>query len=374
MRILHYLPEQKENDLLTNYVETLCNAMQDMAETTIVTDKTMRSLTSGTTFDIIHVHSCWHLHAAQFINRMADKGMPVVLSPHGNLDTFTMQNEQHLTKQGKRFLYQQKAVQRAEALLATSNRELEALLKLGWNRRIGVVKSSLFDSTVPPRKMAEETLRLYRKVIDTRYRILMTPSEERALCILLHTGTARDAYEQAVSAEQQQMMETLTETQWRRMLLYADDEGVRNTIDKAIDTHRIPAPSITTSQIERFPSAHPKSLQPLVSTLPKGKANRLLATDAPTLHSLCAMLLDAKAHWKASTLSMKHVCMLFEAFRYEDFDEDRFSEVIRQLGAKTFTSHILSVLNAIFSLGEGFMPIPPKDGNTARDIRQLLFH
>lgn len=368
MKTLHYISETKENDLRTTHVRTLCEALSEHVQALIVTDKTLKTLGRDDRFDIVHIHSCWDINSTRLIAGMKEKGMAVVLSPHGDLDAFTMLHEQQITKQGKRLLYQQKAVEIADALIAMTKREKESLQQLGWNNNIDVVKASILDSTMSHRQMAEETLAVYRKVIDTRYRLLMTDQEKQAICCLLRTGIARDDYQQTLTKEEHTLVTSLNDTQWQRIMLYADDEGIRDIIDLSTYKNDIEAPDINAAAIARYPKKHKKDTQPLKRLLPKGKATTLLHDSSATLQQLVAMLIDAKKHIQKNTLTMKQLSELYIAFRYGDYDEDEFAETSRKLSIYTFTSRMLSVLHSLLMLGEGFMPMPPKSDSTTQNI------
>lgn len=103
MKVLHYIPAIKVDDLVSDYVKTLTSSMKNIAEVHIVTSKENVAKTLKTINpDIVHIHSCWDYATTKVIKTVADRGVAVVLSPHNGLEPYTMKNEQRITKQVKR--------------------------------------------------------------------------------------------------------------------------------------------------------------------------------------------------------------------------------------------------------------------------------
>lgn len=93
--------------------------------------------------DIVHINCCWMPQCA-FVQKWAqDLGYKVVLTPHGMLEPWIIQRNYWWKKLPALWLYQKKAVQRADYLHATATSEKENLLKLGYNPRIAVIANGI---------------------------------------------------------------------------------------------------------------------------------------------------------------------------------------------------------------------------------------
>lgn len=170
-----------------------------------------------------------------------------------------MRHEQHIEKLLKSNLYQRRMIQRAAALLVTTESERTHLMKLGWKKRINVVRSSILDQLTTPEQQATETICFYQKVIDTRYFKLMTDMEKNAVRSLLCIGTSQESVQLLLSKEQQGDLQALLPEQWKRILLYADDEDIREITEKAIQRMQLNVPDIDTLSIDRYQTIHPKT-------------------------------------------------------------------------------------------------------------------
>ena len=92
MKILHFISASDIGDNYTTiYASTLVESMKGMAEVMLINANTQ----PGTTYkkqaeefapEIVHIHTCWDMSSAQMAKWAHSHNMPVVLSPHGKLE------------------------------------------------------------------------------------------------------------------------------------------------------------------------------------------------------------------------------------------------------------------------------------------------
>ena len=93
--------------------------------------------------DLVHINGCWMPQCA-FAQRWAQEaGCKVVLTPHGMLEPWIMARHYWTRKLPALWLYQRRAVARADYLHATAESERDNLLKLGYNSRIAVIANGI---------------------------------------------------------------------------------------------------------------------------------------------------------------------------------------------------------------------------------------
>lgn len=93
--------------------------------------------------DVVHVNCCWMPEIA-LAQRWAQKhGYKVVLTPHGMLEPWIMQRHYWTKKVPAIWLFQRKAVKRADCIHATAESERQNLLNLGWNDKIQVIANGI---------------------------------------------------------------------------------------------------------------------------------------------------------------------------------------------------------------------------------------
>ncbi|WP_449034037.1 glycosyltransferase [Prevotella sp.] len=381
MRILHYINSLKAGNLLSDYILQLTSEQKEYAEVkTLTSTDDFQKVAEKETPDIIHIHACWDYLAAKRAQWAVKKGYAVVLSTHWGLNEPIRSNEQRIRKFIKQMMYQQKTVHQVDAMLVTNEKERQMALTLGWQKRIDVIPNSLLNSSISASEMAEQTILYYNKVLDTRYQVAMSSMENDAVYSLLHVGLARETTHNLLPSDQLLNLRSLNPAQWRRILLYSDDENIREIIDDAISRLQLNAPNIETSTIQRFALVLPKERNPLnqkkiVGTKPltRQRLNDNINSDETIVRTIAIMLANAHQLDRKQTLSMRHLADLYTMIKYNDYDEDRLAEVLRHMRIYRFSRRIIQLLVDKLHLEEGFRPFSPLADNGLKAIMKRNF-
>lgn len=208
----------------------------------------------------------------------------------------------------------------------------------------------------------------------------MTDSEKEAVRSLVHVGMAHDETMPLLDSDRILTLRGLSPTEWRRILLYGDDEDLRLIIDKAAERLQLAIPSIDTSKISRYPSDLPKMMGYLPSDRIIGgykimtrKFGEVTENDSEELQQLTAMLINARTLLKKRQMSMRHLAELYDEVKYVDYDETRFVEITKEMKLNKFLRRLLQVMADEAYLEEGFMPDKPLDDSSSRKIsRQFI--
>ena len=381
MRILHYINSLKAGNLLSDYILQLTSEQKEYAEVkTLTSTDDFQKVAEKETPDIIHIHACWDYLAAKRAQWAVKKGYAVVLSTHWGLNEPIRSNEQRIRKLIKQMMYQQKTVHQVDAMLVTNEKERQMALTLGWQKRIDVIPNSLLNSSISASEMAEQTILYYNKVLDTRYQVAMSSMENDAIYSLLHVGLARETTHNLLPSDQLLNLRSLNPAQWRRILLYSDDENIREIIDDAISRLQLNAPNIETSTIQRFALVLPKERNPLnqkkiVGTKPltRQRLNDNINSDETIVRTIAIMLANAHQLDRKQILSMRHLADLYTMIKYNDYDEDRLAEVLRHMRLYRFSRRIIQLLVDKLHLEEGFRPFSPLADNGLKAIMKRNF-
>lgn len=379
MKILHYTPRLVAGDLLADHIDALVRATEDKASVSVASSqKAAIDAIRAERPDILHVHGSWRWLTRSVVRAAERAGCATILSPHHQLDPYPTRHEKRARKAMQRLLYERSLTRRYDALLVSTERESQQLIDHQWHDRIGIVPSSVLDATCTEDEMGDRAMAFYQKVCDTRYELLMTDDEHTCLQTLLHVGALHDPSRRQVSHEHILLLRQLKPMQWRRMMLMADDEDIRQTIDKAIGVMQIDAPDIDATAINRFDSLHPKTKGALPRKLltgnpiRKGKIKDILAEQDAEVKLVVTDLINTQHLLAEQRLSLRHVADLFESLRYTDFDEDQFKATIKQLGMTKFARRMTQVVATLLNLSEGYHPIEPLDDTTThRYIAQI---
>lgn len=368
-------------DLLADHIEALVRATGDKADVSVASSqKAAIDAIRAEHPDILHVHGSWRWLTRSVVRAAEQAGCATILSPHHELDPYPTRHEKCVRKTMRRLLYERSLTHRYDALMVSTERERQQLIDHRWHDRIGIVPASILDATCTEAEMGERAMAFYQKVCDTRYELLMTDDEHTCLQTLLHVGTLHDPSRRQVSHERILLLRQLKPSQWRRMMLMADDEDIRQTIDVAIGVMQIDAPDIDAEAIDRFDCMHPKTKgalpRKLLTSNPirKGKIKDILAEQDAEVRLVVTDLINAQHLLDEHHLSLRHVADLFETLRYTDYDEDQFKATVKQLGMTRFARRMTQVLATLLSLGEGYQPIETLDDSTTRQYIAQITH
>ena len=370
MRILHYIAHAREEDLLSQYLATLTPVQERMgAEVCLATKRdNVGEKIENFRPHIVHIHTLWSWHAAQIAQLANKQNCGIVVSTHGQLDAFRCQQERKWRKRTAKLLFQRRMIGQADALLTSDEREAKHLELLAWNNHIDTIPNALLDSCISPEEMGAMSLKLYRKVIDTRYVHYLSSYEHEMMGWLLHV--AIDNMPSAtLSSEQVGRLHTLENEQWRRICLWAEDEDVMPLITKATQILAIDAPlqENAPSVISRYPNEHPKPQGPLADNVltdasdsAKEKWLEILQDEAEPLRKVVTLILNAHTLAHRKQLSLHHLCDLYTAIKFLDYDEDQLKSLLSRFSATRFGRAVVGWLGEKLLLTEGFMPLTPK--------------
>ena len=101
--------------------------------------------------EIVHINGIWSPENWGFQKMAQELGIKVVLSPHGMLEPWILANNPWKKKVAL-FLYQNKALVRADYLHATAQMELESIKKLGYQNKIMIIPNGIDQSEVKETK------------------------------------------------------------------------------------------------------------------------------------------------------------------------------------------------------------------------------
>jgi len=134
--------------------------------------------------DIVHINGIWSPQNWGFQKVAQELKIKVVLSPHGMLESWILENNP-LKKKIALFLFQNKAIKNVELLHATAQMEKDSIRKLGFNNPITIIpngidlrdlkeiktyygtKRIVFLSRIHPKKGIEILLEAWRN-LDTK--------------------------------------------------------------------------------------------------------------------------------------------------------------------------------------------------------------
>lgn len=296
--------------------------------------------------DIVHVHGCWRYNIVRQAMRAHRQGARIVMTPHNGLSPWIVSERRMTEKLSKTLLWQRRMVESAYVIIAQGPMESEALTQLGWNPRIETIRNAVVTNSITPEATRRHTLEVYRKVLDSNTIELMSDDSRRLMTMLLKAGITGDRRWVAGEAPD------ISETEWRRLLVYADHENVRTVIDRGTHVMGLRAPYIETAQI--------KSYLPTDYQLPK--------VDNHTVEGIVSEM-------HHGPLTLRQIVELDRALRRPDADDERMVDELTEKRLIRYFRHVLQLLKEVTLLDEGFMPADAIDDKQTEKLRrQLLAH
>lgn len=336
--------------------------------------------------DLVHIHVCWSLTAWRVMLWCKRHMKPVVLSPCKKFMPWHVRRNYWICKFLKLLLYQKQMVKDAHAVVAVTPQEQEHLLFMGlfphsknnvaWNDRVVLIPDFRFTNEFTEDDMNDMYLTLYQKVIDSHSFMVMTPEDRKAESTLLKLGLSQDAESQCITQEDDQRVQKLSADSWRKILLHADEEGILQEIRKGASLLKIAPQSII--GIARFPMRCKKNTKPLSTEKALMKPHGLKEYSqeknaSPADVQLCCVILNFIHEMDDGTLSRRHVADLYNAFRFNDFNETKITQILQILKEKKTTQRLLCILHETLGLEEGFMPMEMCNDWGTKKIRKLLY-
>ena len=296
--------------------------------------------------DIVHVHGCWRYNIVRQAMRAHRQGARIVMTPHNGLSPWIVSERRMTEKLSKTLLWQRRMVESAYVIIAQGPMESEALTQLGWNPRIETIRNAVVTNSITPEATRRHTLEVYRKVLDSNTIELMSDDSRRLMTMLLKAGITGDRRWVAGEAPD------ISETEWRRLLVYADHENVRTVIDRGTHVMGLRAPYIETAQIKSYP--------PTDYQLPK--------VDNHTVEGIVSEM-------HHGPLTLRQIVELDRALRRPDADDERMVDELTEKRLIRYFRHVLQLLKEVTLLDEGFMPADAIDDKQTEKLRrQLLAH
>lgn len=361
MRIFHFYSDA--DPMMGEYVETLVSTIGNRAEMKATTSySSLRKMCHDEHPDIIHVHGCWRMEMRHILPLAKKVDARVVVSPHGQLQPWVVKQRARSEKIPMVHLFQRKLVAKAYAVVVMGKMEAAFFSYLEWNPRIEMVKNALITESITKEEMAQQMLHIYNKVRDTAPRHYMLPSTVDALRALIKVGITGDR--RFIDADHANACQSLSDEEWRKILLYAHQESILGTVALGIKNMNLPIPDIDPTKVEYYKKEQlptPKGLKPREDDSPAKRISRKLR--------------KARARYSIGSLSISYVVEVADALFHASaaVDEDELRELAFSLGAKGFMLRLMHILSTETLLDEGYLIAEPLDDKkTQKILRKIL--
>ena len=328
MKVLHIYP--KNNRLIHQHVMMLVDGMQQSADISATDSSTnLRQHITDQKPDILHCHGCWNQKMARATRTARRYGVRVVITPHGQLEPWVV-SKMSVQDKVNAILWQKEAVAGAYAVITLGKLECQNFLKLDWNRRVEEIHNAVTTNTITPERMCSETFAVYQKVLDSNTIEQLDELSLKALATIIKAGIMGD-HRWCRSLDSIHYPQDID---WRRLLIFAEHENIRNYVDYGISVLGLPMPTIDTERIAAYFAKMIAQIyrQPL----------------------------------------LLHLIEFTRELYRDTVNDDLLVSTLGDKNLTKFTESLMPILQELAELDEGYMPLPPKDNRLTAHIRKLI--
>ena len=350
MKILHVYP--KTDEMVAQHVTLLVEGMQHSVEVQAVSNLAdFKSVCKSFEPDIVHCHGCWQYSIVNAGNFARKQGARIVLSPHGQLEPWVLEEKPLQEKLHKTALWQKSFVEKAYAVIAFGKMEQQYLQQLKWNPRIEVIHNAVITNSTTREKMCSQTFTVYQKVLDSNVLEQMDDATQQLMATIIKTGILGDMRWVELNVPEA--------VDWRRLLIYAEHQNIRNYVDYGINILGLSAPSLDTEHLPAyFPEDYqrPQSVKKLIGEYKGDETDYLLR-----------MIRQIEKQPR-----LLHLIELTRELYRDTVNDDLLQEALEGKKLTKFASRLMQVLHEQTLLDEGYMPIPPLDDRGTQKIRESI--
>ena len=347
--------------------------------------KTFKQKAQAETPDLIHIHGCWSWKAWRVMLWCRSHLKPVVISPEKQLMPWHVLYRYWLCKLPKLLFFQRWMIKNAHAIVAVTEQEQQHLLSIGlypsahyeesWNDRVVLIPDFQTCNNYTKEDMNALYMALYQKVLDSHSFMVMSEDDKLAESTLLRLGLSQDHDSQRVMQEEAERVRLLSPDSWRKILLHAEEEGILQEIRQGASLLQIAPQAIT--GIERFPMRGKKNNQPLLTDKALLKPH-LLKEYSDEKHAdttdiiVCKVILNFIHELQKGTLSRRHVADLYNAIRFNDYNEKKITQILELLKERKKAARLLQIIHETLGLEEGFIPMDLVNDRGTLKIKKIL--
>lgn len=355
MRVLHIY--SKADGLIAQHVKLLADGMRQSLEEVITADSAsnLRQLIIEHRPDILHCHGCSLQKLARAARTARRQGARVVVTPHGQLEPWALSQQPVHEKVANTLLWQKENITNAYAIITLGKLERTNFVKLGWNKRVEEIHNAVTTNTIQPAQMCSETFAIYQKVMDSNTLEQLDETSQKALATIIKAGIMGDRRwcMSLGSVNNPQQID------WRRLLVYAEHENIRNYVDYGINVLDLPTPTIDTEHIASyFPDTYtrPRPLKEIIGDYQGDET---------------AYLMKMMMQINKQPLLLHMIEFTRELYR-DTVNDDLLKTALEEKKLTNFAESLMQVLQERTGLDEGFMPLSQKDNRLTQTIRKQI--
>ena len=328
--------------------------------------------------DIVHVHGSYDFFNSRIELWSYKRGFPVIFSPYGGMNPEFI-DAAYGMRTWKMILYQKDMTRRASAIQVCDEEEGKYIIDQRLSRNVTYIGVPVDREDSQYQEYANELIALYHKVLNTDSSRHLDVNCREAVSALLHLSMSKANERQPLCAEDILNLRSLSPVQWRRILLFGREQGILGQLTDGIVRMQIGNANIDLEDVPQFAPIYTKSKGELPGDVLLSGSKRMrsriddaVGRNEPVVRTICVMLFNIKYHLAQHSLSLRHLCDIYELLSNFEVDEYKLQTAMNRLGVSKLCGRICTVLAETAYLSEGFMPVEAIDDKGTEKIRQNL--
>lgn len=358
MKILHF--HTGTDSMITKYINMLSDVMTEYAEVyTASTLISFRKQFHKHHPDIVHIHGCWSIQTAFAALMAIRKEVRIVVTPHGQLEQWVMKQDYWTKKLPQTIVYQRRIVHLAYAVIVMGRMEESNLKQMKWSTRIETVRNPLVTETISEEEAGMRVYAIYQKIMDSDVLQLMDTTTAKAIRPLIKAGLTGN--HQWLSDTEYNIFRNAEDISWRKIMVYAAQEGIIETIRHGIGVLGI---SIPDHSPESIPHYLPDGFVPHspISDIKNDDANKRFV----------AIVGKAKKYTSSGKLTIYNIVELTAFLLNNDINDDKVKEQLSDKKLLKFAGRLMQIAADMTGLDEGFMPIDAIDDRKTNNMKSTI--
>lgn len=353
MKILHFSPLTDTG--ISEYVGMLVDQQKKLGAEVVLCSSVheVGKAFSDLAPTIVHIHGCWSLSMAVVARKCLGHGIRFVITPHGQLQPWIINEEKAKGKRVKMMLFQNWLCSRASCLIAMGKMEATSLDKLNINRHIEIIRNPMITESISPEETARQTMAAYQKVVDTSTLMLMNDETIDAMSALIKVGICGHA--NWVNDTLAKTVSELDNDRWRQILLHAHYHNITDIISRGADIMGMAMPELDVTLLPTYNRQ---------ASLP----DEAVGDDVSGASKMLWLVSQAHKAYGNGRLSFRHLTDITTTIYKERIDEKRLEQLLTDRGLTLFAQRLMVLLEQYTAIDEGYLPIEAANDRTARQM------
>lgn len=333
---------------------------------------------------LVHIHGCTSLLSSLFMNKCMKLNIPVVLSTGKLFEPWHVKPSYLSSVFPRLLLFQHNMLKRTCAIHTLCEQENSDLLrfwwhplfksKTPWNGNITVIEDFNKSSETSVSRMALDMSDFYSKVADSNPFMMLSESDKKCEDIMLIAGaTPEQENAPLLSSTDKNILSSLDEISMRRILIHASDQGIYKYVMDSALRFKLHIPALNVSTLSRFKSFYGRSRTGNIDLASLKERIDSDETLTSVERDVCLALLSTWLKYRTRSLRRADLASLYLTLRFTDYDEVMLLHSLSRMKFAKRSARLLALLGERYTLGEGFMFMPPLNDRVTKRMRKRLF-